>query len=1458
MVLALIAVVPQLWSQPGVADSDNKSYLYLDAARYLRQSASMWDPTVGLGTVTHEQIGYLFPLGPFFWAVHALGIPLWVGQRLWVGGVLLAAGSGVLYLCRTLNLAGPGPFVAAVAYMLSPYWLQDMGRSGVLVLPWAGLGWMVGFVIRGVRQGGWRYPALFGLVWFAVSGINASGPVYAAVAPALWLLYAVFVVKEHTLRQAWATVWRIVVLVAGVSLWWAYALAIESGFGLNVLGTTEKVSAVAKTSLASEVIRGLGYWFFYGSDIAGPWAVTSTGFTQQLWLIGVSSLVPLVALGAALVVRWRHRAFFIILVVVGMVLAVGSNPYAAPSTVGGFIKAFMTKTTAGLALRSTNRATPMVLLGLAMLLAAGITALARRRLLVGLGAAGLALVLVAAANPPVWNGSTVLDRYTFPTPVPGYVTQAAKALNAENTQTRVLAIPGENDAAYRYANTVDPIWPGLLTRPFITRQQLVLGSLPSYDMTYAMDVPMQQQTADPDAIAPMARLMSVGDVLVQNDLAYELYNRPSPQLFWQSLHLPLDGLSAPVGYGPPTPNISAIPMVDESTLAAPPDAPWPSPLEVLGVAKPRPIVRAESTSGALVVAGDAVGLNEAAGLGLLDTTSPVLYSGTLDNDSAALSSAMEGGATLVVTDSNRKQSFLWNTVSNNAGITLAASDPRPNVALDIFPDAPGDAQTTAQYAGVASVTSVPDDPDHSADMAIDGLPSTAWTTHIGSSALGKFWQVTMASQVTAGRVTILQPAAGDYQVNQWITRATLTFDGGSPITVTLGAPSHSGAGQVVSFPKRTFTTLRITVDATNLSGTSKDTKTAASPVGLAEVGVAGVRAQKIIAMPGDLLSLAGPGAQQHRLVVVMTRLRVAPVAPAADPEPVLARTFTLPTARTFTLTGTARLSSTASDQTIDAQVGRPGAGAGGVEAYSSQRLPGDLRATASAALDGNPATVWSPGLGTGNQTGAWIQVNRPGRSSVDHLNLQVEADGLHSVPTGLRVAACDRLAADGRCPADAPASDVTIPPVVDGRQAGTTVSVPVTFPAVTGKDLTITVTGVRLETTPDYSFQGTTPPISLPLGIAELGIPGTRVGAPAPTISGACRSNLLTIDGHPVSVALSGSTGSALHGDGLAVTPCGADAAGITLGAGSHVVLSAPGAATGIDIDQLALDSAPGGAASPRAADVGGALSAPTPGPAPTVRVVSQSSTLVHLHITGATHPYWLVLGESINKGWKASVDATGKSLGPASLIDGFGNGWLVRPDGSPTMAVTLRWTPQSKENVALLVSAVAVLACFVLALVPRRRRRAGARPTVAATVSGAATASGETDVDVDADAPRLGNPFGTARPVAPGWSAIIGAVCGLGAGVLVPQAVFFAVFLGVSVGVALALTMPRARGLLGLAVIGFVIGDIAYTISLQASQHFPNGAWPTHFEQANILVWVAIVFLGADAVVELVRRFRR
>ena len=56
-----------------------------------------------------------------------------------------------------------------------------------------------------------------------------------------------------------------------------------------------------------------------------------------------------------------------LITVVGMVLAVGPNPYDHPSAVGSLLKAIMVDTTAGLAMRSTDRASPLVILGLALL-----------------------------------------------------------------------------------------------------------------------------------------------------------------------------------------------------------------------------------------------------------------------------------------------------------------------------------------------------------------------------------------------------------------------------------------------------------------------------------------------------------------------------------------------------------------------------------------------------------------------------------------------------------------------------------------------------------------------------------------------------------------------------------------------------------------------------------------------------------------------------------------------------------------------------------------------------------------------------------------------------------------------------------------------------------------------------------------------------------------------------------
>ncbi len=1493
LALAIVALVPQLLSQPGVVESDTKSYLYIDPGRFTHQSMWMWDPGVALGTVTHEQIGYLLPMGPYYWLVHLLGAPLWIAQRVWVAAILYFAAAGVLFLARTLRLNGPGRFVAAFAFMISPYFLQYVGRMSVVLLPWAGLPWMIALIARALDRKGWRDPALFAIVTAVVGGINASSLLYVGLAPALWLPYSVLVSKEHTWREAWQVFWKVAVLTTLVSLWWAAGLQIEAAYGVDILKYTETVPAVSETSSAAEVLRGLGYWYFYGGGRLGPWVATSVQFTQELWLIATSFAVPALAFVAAAVTRWKHRSYFILVIVVGMVFAVGANPFTDPSWVGHLLEVFMTKTTAGLALRSTDRASPLVLLGTAMLLGAGVTALARRRRFAGIITAVAVLGLIAAADPPVWNGSTVADHFTQPSPLPTYEYAAAKALDAGNPTTRVFAIPGQDFAAYRFGDTIDPIYPGLLTRPFVTREQQIMGSLPTQDVLYAIDEPIQENTWDFRALPGMLRLVSAGALLVQNNLAFERYGQPNPRTLEEALTPLPSGLGKPVGYGSPRPNVSLIPNVDEQYLTMPADLPWPAPLQVIPVENTRPVVRAESPAGALVVDGNAQGIAEASAEGLLHDNPTILYAATLDSHPKLLAQTMSDGASIVLTDTNAKQGFRWNTVSANAGYTETASQKRlgydpTNAPLNIFPGAPADAQTTAVYDGIRNVIAssygnpITYTPEDQPFKAIDGDLNTAWTTSAFGYPVGQWWQVTFDSPVTTNHVNLVQPLHGS--PDRWITRVTLTFDGHHGTKVDLGPSSRTAAGQTVYFPTHTFSTMRITIDS--VSQSQLHASGGLSAVGFAEVRVDSIVATKSLQMPSDLLKALGASSLQHRLTLIMTRRRVAPFPPRTDPERVLSRSFWLPTARTFTISGTARVSALIPDNMIDSLMGRPGSNGSGIVAYSRGRLPGDLHDTASAALGTDPSAMWSPGYGASHQIGDWIQVDLPRQITFDHMNLSIVADGYHSVPTRLSIEAGGRT------------ESVPLPPIADARQRDATVPVPISFPALTGSSIRITVTGVRDEHTQDYYSSS---PITMPLGIAKLGIPGVQV-PPDPTyLPGTCTPDLLTIDGKPVWLRVTGTTAAALDNRGLRIVPCGPDANGITLSAGNNVVQSFDGHDTGFNIDRLVLDSAPGGGPENEAGY--GRLAPVASGAAPTLRVLGSSPTSYRLEVSSASQPFWLVLGESISKGWTATVQG-GPSLGAPTLIDGFGNGWMVSPRSlsgasKGTMVIDLTWTPQTRVWWALVISAGALLACLAILAWPRTRelvtgplRRLRARIPTKSPVTRAAVLTGTrgrpgdsstrpvvegTDppaglsrpglqiwrgaaysrlLALDDEEPLLVSPFGYGGRRPPAWRIVITALAtGLLAAALTTPLTGLA--LAMATGTALALS--EGRTILTIGSVALVAGAGAYVVAHQAADRIPEGAiWVPQFSLAATMVWMAVVFLAADGVIEAARRIRR
>ncbi len=1323
--LAGFAYAPFLAVRPGVVTPDTKTYLYLDPLRFLSQVAFMWNPTVGLGTVTHEYIGYLLPMGPFFAVFHLLGVPVWVAQRLWLGSILFAAGLGVLYLSRILGLRGPGPGAAALAYMLSPYFLQYAGRISVILLPWAGLPFMLGLTIVALRRGGWREPALFAVVVALVSGINASSIIYVGVGPVLWILYAVVILRESTWRHALGTVLRIGVLTLGASLWWIAGLEVEAAYGVNVLKFTETVPSTSATSNPADIIRGLGYWYFYGTDHLGAWTNAAIRFTQNISQLATSYALPVVAVVAAAFVRWRERAFFLILLFVGLVLSVGPFPYDDPTRVGGWLKAFMTDTTAGLALRSTDRATPLVLLALCMLLGSGLTALWHRFSIAGVATAVVVAGLVVANMPAVLYGDFIANNFTQPAALPSYEQAAIDHLNATHPGTRVFAIPGNDFAAYRWGDTVDTPQPALLDRDFVTREQQIMGSIATADTLYAVDGPIQDSTGNMNALAPMARLMGAGDLMVEYDQQYERYGVPQPQLLALQLQQTPLGLSDPVDFGAPRPNVSVVSTLNEQDLSVPGTLGWTSPIVTYTVPNPRPLVRGESDTGAVVMEGDATGLNNLAGLGLLNTDSAIYYAGTLAAQPTRLQSLATQGAQLVLTDTNRKQAFRWDTLTANAGDTETpgenpAKTDLSDSPIELFPGTTITSKSSASYVGAVNVSassygnSVSYTPEDQAYSAIDGNLDTAWITGtFVPNPSGDWWQAQFTSPVTTDHITLVQPQRGDR--SRWVSAVTLTFDGKDPIRYDLTAASHLPAGQTLTFPARSFHTLRVTLD-----GTTDDSAPplSAAAVGFAEVQIPGQQVRQVIQMPTQMLSSLGSTSAANRLTVVMTRQRTSQFPPRSDPETTISRQFTLPTARTFTLSGSASLSALIPDDEIDRLVGRtPTASTGVRDAYSSGRLPGGLRSTASATVDGNPATAWQPGLGTKSQIGTTLTYDLTKPQVLDHLNMQVVADGRHSVPTAMTITSGSQV------------RQVALPPIADGNVPGAVSTVPVSFPALTGSHFVVTFTAVRPEYAANYYSAG---PLALPLGIAEIGIPGVTAAPTPATLPGTCVANLLSIDGRPISVAVVGSTEEALAGGEVQIIPCGPDAKGIALAAGPHVVessvghnppcASAPATCTGWNLDQLVLDSAAGGGAGPSAFPTSAGtpqLPATQPGPAPAVATTASHIDGHRADVVRATQPFELVLGESVNKGWQAVAEpapgappgAHAVDLGRPQLVDGFANGWPVTAAdlhqlGGSGFTVALTWTPQREVWAALAVSAATLLLCLVVGFLPVRARR--------------------------------------------------------------------------------------------------------------------------------------------------------
>ncbi|MCB0976291.1 MAG: DUF3367 domain-containing protein [Acidimicrobiales bacterium] len=1410
--VALLAYVPFLATRPGLISADTKSYLYLDPGRLLSRAWSMWDPNVGLGTVSHQTIGYLWPMGPWFWFFDLIGVPDWVAQRLWWGTLVFAATSGAAYLFRRFELPAVALWPAAVAFGLSPYAVAYLGRLSGVLLPAVGLPWLLAFTIQATRSKGWRYPALFALTVTTVGSVNLTALALVGIGPLTWII---FVVVSGRVRwsEALAVVGRIGALTLPTSAWWLAGLSVQATNGIDIVRYSETAEVVARTSIALEVLRGLGYWFFYGGDKVELWIEPSFQYTKRRIIYLGTFALPWLAMLSGAVSRWRHRTYFVMLLVVGVVVSVGANPWQDPSPVGAAIKWFL-GTDRGLAFRSLPRAVPLVALASAALIGGLLSGLRDRKPVVARVSAVAVLVAAVFGMVPMWQRSIVQDGLARST-VPGYWKEAARVLDERDDGTRVLAVPGSDFASYRWGNTVDPILPGLMDRPFVARELVPYGTPPSADLLNDFDLPIQERTLQPQAIAPVARLMRVGDILVRSDLQYERYNLARPRLVWE-LFRDAPGLGTPIELSGPWVNqpLERLQMHDEVWLSRELGLPDPPVAAIIPVTDSRPIYDVKPADGAVLLSGDGAGIVDAATARRIDGNELIRYSGSLD--AAEIEAELRRGASLVVTDTNRKRGERWGTLRHTRGQTEQADEPKleedlTDNRLPRFEGRGSDVQTvTVQRGGIRAFATSYGNPitfvaDARPALAVDGNPDTQWATAAFTDARGERLVLALDEPLSFDHLTLQQLPVS--RTTRAITKVRLDFGDGRPLEVSLGKVSRTSPGQRIDVGTRRTSKVTITIVADSLGNPVLYGDV--GPVGFAEVrlGDDPPHVDETVRMPTDLVDAVSRSrgrARAARLTYVLTRVRQdATDRTRDDDERAMARTFRVPGARGFTLKGVARISPRADDAVIDELLGTTSSEL--VSVVSNHRLDGSRTDRASAALDGNPKTAWTSRFV--RPAGSTITVTTRSKRSFDRLDLRVVSDLAHSTPKTVEVAVDGRVVTRRELQSIEPGA------------LGTTTRVPITFPSTEGRRLTVKVTAVHKVTSFDWNSND---PVAHPIAIAELGVPGLRVDAAPTRFDDRCRSDILTLDGKPLPVSISGSSVDAQAGRPLDVKLCDSDAVRLT--AGDHELDARAGVDNGLDIDQLVIDSSgTGGAGSTRGS--GG-----TTDSVPRVEVSHEGRDSSTMRISGLEpgKPVWVILGQSFSDGWKATVEG-GPDLGAPKLVDGFANGWFVTPESS-SIVVRTEFVPQKRVDIALVLSALALVVTLFLAL---------RRPSVAGPVDAA-----DGSVALDAGQPT-----------------------GLRTGVVVAIATAAVVFLvstpivAVGIGVAAGLASVRSgwRRFMHLLPAALLMASVAVALWIDVRDDVPAGIeWVTTIEPAHPVAMAAVCALAADQVVDLLWRRRR
>lgn len=902
-VAALVAgAALALMQAPGKIIADTKLDLVLDPGAFLGRATRLWQSGAGFGSIQNQAAGYLFPMGPFFLAGDAAGLPGWVVQRLWIGALLGLAAWGTMRVAAGLGIGDRrSQVIAGAAYALSPSMLATVGTTSGGQLPMALAPWALLPLMWGAKGGGpRRAAAASGLAIAAMGGINAASTLAVLPLGAMFLLTRARSAQRRRLLGWW------LVAVPLATLWWAGPLAVQGRYGFDFVPFTETAAVTTATTSAVEILRGTGYWLAHLHAGGEPWLPAG-------WLLVADPAVVLAtgllaAAGLAGLSRRDHpeRQFLVLTsLLLFAVMTVGysgaaGGPLSDPAQrlLDGSLSAF----------RNVHKFEPGLRLALALGLGHLLAVASIPRLLRPAGLVAAAVAVVVAATPAVTGRLPVDGSFSR---VPAHWEQAARWLDQHGEGGRALVVPSAAFAEHRWGRPLDEPLQGLARSPWAVRNLVPLGSVENRALLDRID----RAISSGQPVAGLAEVLAragVGHLVARNDLDLGRTSAPPPAVVRAALDA-TPGLRLAAAFGPRVPaGLSADQLLPELGQV---DSAFRS-VEIWEVAS-----EVEPLSAAV---------DEVAVLG--DAAS------TMSLASAGVSPASIDSAGAVVTDDVRRRSRAFGDVRGGRSHALAGGerDPlgRDAPPLEPEPSAPAAVsqvryddgiRLTASSAG-AFGTLVPSAQPFA---AFDGQLSSAWTPASPRSA-GAWVEISLPKPVAIDRIDVAL-------LRDRPTRAMAVGLRVSTDSVERDVRLEPIAGpQTVAVDSPPTRRLRITLTRV------RDFGSGTGNAGITDIAVPGVTVTRRIVLPSP-----GPAANVTTLLRRETANRF--VAGDRDEDTTFDRSFEVPPA-SYEITGTASLEPGGDLESVFP--------ARAAAIAASSRWNGLATFAPHQAFDGDASTVW--------------------------------------------------------------------------------------------------------------------------------------------------------------------------------------------------------------------------------------------------------------------------------------------------------------------------------------------------------------------------------------------------------------------------------------------------------------------------------------------------------------------